>query len=167
MQTTSAESATNSTETKMTREEAVDETIRFHIYGSIATGLIPVPIIDFLGLTGIQLNLLKNLSALYEIPFAKGLVKNLIGALVGATVPSLYLSSLVKTIPIVGLGAGAVSTSVIAGASTYAVGKVFNRHFSEGGTFLTFDPEKARAFYMQMFKEGQQVAAEAAKKSAK
>ncbi len=45
-------------------------------------------------------------------------------------------------------------------ACTYAVGKVFSRHFAEGGTFLSFDPEEARAFYEEMFKEGQEVAAE-------
>jgi uncharacterized protein (DUF697 family) len=163
MQTKVEQPASDETETKLTLEEASDETIRYHVYGSIATGLIPVPVVDFLGIASIQLNLLKNLSELYEIPFSKDIVKNLIGALVGATVPSLYLSSLVKFIPVVGLGTGAVSTSVIAAASTYAIGKVFNRHFSEGGTFLTFDPEKARVFYREMFKEGQQVATEAAK----
>ena len=46
---------------------------------------------------------------------------------------------------------------LIAGASTYAVGKVFYRHFASGGTFLTFDPEKARAYYEEMFQKGKDV----------
>ena len=47
-----------------------------------------------------------------------------------------------------------VSTAVFAGASTYAVGKVFTEHFASGGTFLTFDPEKVRKYYEQEFAQG-------------
>jgi hypothetical protein len=47
------------------------------------------------------------------------------------------------------------------------VGKVFARHFAEGGTFLSFDPEKAKAFYEEMFKEGQEVAADIKKEKNK
>jgi len=34
---------------------------------------------------------------------------------------------------------------------------VFSRHFSEGGTFLRFDPKEAKAFYAQMFEEGRRM----------
>jgi uncharacterized protein (DUF697 family) len=139
-------------------EDAADETIKYHLYGALAVGLVPLPFVDFLGISAIQLNLLKNLSELYEVPFSKDMVKNLIAALIGATLPSAYLSSISKFAPLIGQSIGLISSSAIAGATTYAIGKVFNRHFAEGGTFLTFDPEKAHAFYEQMFKEGQQLA---------
>ena len=59
---------------------------------------------------------------------------------------------------------------VLAGAATYAVGKVFIQHFESGGTFLNFNPESVRGYYEAMFKEGQSVAEnmkkdESAKKS--
>lgn len=149
--------------TQKTLEDLANESIRFHVYGSLAVGLIPLPFVDFVGVGGIQLDLLKKLSEIYEVPFSKDMVKNLIGALAGATVPSLYAASMSKFVPII-QGLGVLSASAIAGASTYAVGKVFARHFSEGGTFLTFDPEKARAFYAEMFKEGQDLVKKATTK---
>ena len=48
---------------------------------------------------------------------------------------------------------------ILAGATTYAVGKVFTQHFATGGTFLNFDPETVREYYYEMFKEGQDLSA--------
>jgi len=52
---------------------------------------------------------------------------------------------------------------VVSGAFTYAIGKVFIQHFASGETFLTFDPEKVRDYYTEMFEEGKKVAAEISK----
>jgi len=68
-------------------------------------------------------------------------------------------ASLAKLIPGVGQAFGVATVSVSAAASTYAVGKVFMRHFSEGGTFLSLDSKAAKAFYAQMFAEGRRMAA--------
>jgi len=146
-----------------TPEKIADKLIRQHVYMSLGVGLIPIPFVDFIGVSGIQLNLMRKLSDLYTVPFSKDMVKNIIGALIGGAFPasagSLILASVSKIVPGVGLTVGAVCASTVSGASTYAVGKVFARHFAEGGTFLTFDPEKAKEFYEEMFKEGQEVAA--------
>jgi hypothetical protein len=42
----------------------------------------------------------------------------------------------------------------VAAASTWATGKVFIRHFESGGTFLDFDPAKARAYYAEEYEAG-------------
>jgi hypothetical protein len=47
----------------------------------------------------------------------------------------------------------------LAGASTYAVGRVFIQHFECGGTILSFDPEKVRAHFEKEFEEGKKVVA--------
>jgi uncharacterized protein (DUF697 family) len=133
-------------------------------------GVIPVPFVDFAAVSGIQLNLLRKLAQLYNVPFSKDMVKNLIAALIGGAAPASfgrYLTSMLKSIPVAGTIAGITGGVIVGGASTYAVGKVFDRHFSEGGTFLTFDPEKARAYYAEMFSEGKEVAAEILKKDQK
>ncbi len=147
-----------------TSENTADKLIKQHIYMSLGVGLIPVPFIDFVGVSGIQLNLMKKLSELYDVPFSKDIVKKIIGALIGGAFPasigSRIISSLSKTIPGVGQTLGTLCAATVSGASTYAIGKVFARHFSEGGTFLTFDPEQAQAFYEEMFKEGQEVVVE-------
>lgn len=144
-------------------KEKSKKLIRHHVYAGMGAGLIPVPFLDFAAVSGVQLNLLRKLSQLYHVPFSKDMVKNLIGALIGGAAPASmarYMSSLVKTSPGLGTLAGIAGATITGGASTYAVGKVFERHFSEGGTFLTFDPEKARAFYAEMFKEGKEVVAD-------
>ena len=48
--------------------------------------------------------------------------------------------------------------TILAGATTYAVGKVFIQHFESGGTFLNFNPDSVKEYYETMFKEGQSVA---------
>lgn len=141
--------------------ENIDQIIRNHVYSSMIVGFVPVPFLEFVAVTGIQLNMLRKLSNVYNIPFSKDLVKNLIGSLIGGVFPvsvgSRVAMSLIKIIPGFGIVFGSVSLSVAFGASTYAVGKVFNRHFAEGGTFLTFDPAQTKSFYWQMFKEGEKV----------
>ena len=157
-ETESPDKAANTTEIN------ADKTIRHHSYVSLGIGLIPIPFLDFVGVTGTQLNLLRKLAQIYNIPFSKDMVKNLIGALIGGAFPASagprIVFSFTKAVPGIGPALGAVSASAVSGACTYAVGKVFNRHFAEGGTFLSFDPEEAKIFYEEMFKEGQEVASE-------
>ncbi|MBF0203373.1 MAG: DUF697 domain-containing protein [Desulfamplus sp.] len=149
----------------MTKNEKTDNSantiINKHIYASSAVGLIPLPFLDFMGVSSIQLNMLRCLANEYNIPFNKDIVKHLTGTLIGGGLPATMGprlgASLAKMIPGPGMLFGSVSMSGASAASTYAIGKVFKRHFEEGGTFLTFEPEKAKEFYMQMFKEGETV----------
>jgi len=141
-------------------KETIDRLIRNHVYGSMTAGLIPLPMVDLIAVTGIQLNMVRKMAKLYRIPFSRERTKNIIFALVGGTVPavtSFPVASAVKAIPLIGFSLGAVSMPVISGASTYAVGKVFYRHFASGGTFLTFDAEKAKASYADMLQQGTKV----------
>jgi uncharacterized protein (DUF697 family) len=150
---------TKALETPVSSEQ-ISKLIRHHVYGSMAVGLVPIPMVDFLGVTGIQLNMVRKMAAYYDIPFSKDMTKNLIISLIGGAVPvsaALPVASSIKFFPIIGQTMGAVSMPVIAGASTYAVGKVFYRHFASGGTFLTFDPEKARTYYEEMFTKGKTI----------
>ncbi|MCI5157558.1 MAG: DUF697 domain-containing protein [Candidatus Electrothrix sp. AUS1_2] len=135
--------------------------IENHVCLSIGIGLLPIPFLDFVAITGIQLNLIKKLAELYHTPFFEEVGKNIIGALSGGyfstSIGSRILLSSAKTFPGIGIAVGAAGSAVVAGASTYALGRVFNRHFSEGGTFLGFDSDKARAFYQDMFQQGKEI----------
>jgi hypothetical protein len=51
-----------------------------------------------------------------------------------------------------------VTVSVFAGASTYALGEVFKKHFSSGGTILDFDPGRLKKMYKEKFEKGKKVA---------
>lgn len=150
---------------KEVSNEKLNKLIRHHVYGSMAVGLIPLPLVDFAGLTVVQLNLLRKLAQIYNVPFSKGVVKSILSSLVGGAVPMVISGplavSISKSVPAIGTTAGVVTMPIIAGASTYAVGKVFVQHFASGGTFLTFDPDKVKVYYTKMFKEGEKVAAAA------
>jgi uncharacterized protein (DUF697 family) len=150
--------------TDSTAFDNAEDLVKKSMYISMAAGIVPVPLFDFLAIAGIQLEMIRRLSHLYNVPFMEGKVKNLLGALIGGSFPSSVaplFAGLSKMIPIVGSTIGAVTLPLAAGASTYAVGKVFIQHFESGGTFLTFDPKSVRAYYEEQFKEGKTVAAKA------
>lgn len=138
-----------------------DNTIKNFLLGSMGIGLIPLPVIDFIGLTALQVALVKKLSKIYDVAFSKELGKSLICSLVGSATPMLLFkpaASLIKFIPIVGMTVGMVSMPALSGASTYALGKAFKKHFESGGTLLTFNPERMKKYYYEKFKEGKGVA---------
>ncbi len=87
------------------KKEEGEKIIRSHVLGAMGVGLIPIPLVDVIALTGVHLNMLRKLAKLYAIPFSKDSGKNLIASLLGGTIPvsvSGTLASLVKAIPIIG-----------------------------------------------------------------
>jgi len=154
-------------ETK-SKMELADDTIRRHMWTSMGFGLIPIPLVDFLSVTGIQLDMLRKLSSIYGVPFSSGKGKTIIASLLGGILPAalgLSVGSIIKVIPLIGQTAGALAMPALAGGSTYAVGKVFVQHFESGGTFLDFDPEKVKDYFARQFKEGQNIAADLKKEA--
>ncbi len=137
-----------------------DELIRKYMLGALGVGLIPIPIVDTAAVAAIQLQLLSRLAELYEVDFSSQIGKSLIASLVGGGMPVLAsgVSSRLLTglFPLQGRLAITLSMSAFAGASTYAVGKVFVQHFGSGGTFLTFDPAKVREYYEQQLARGRE-----------
>lgn len=162
---------TNEKETEMTTSEIlnwedrkveIDRLIKNHTYAAMGIGLIPLPVVDFLALTGLQIRLLYKLSRIYDVSFSKDRAKSIISSLVGSFVPIAAagpIASMVKIIPIIGQTTGALTMLATSGACTYALGRVFVQHFESGGTFLDFEPEKVKAYFAEQFKEGQKFAA--------
>ena len=143
-------------EERMARNDAL---VRKHALAAAGVGLIPLPAIDFIALTGLQANLLRKLSAAYDIPFSEELGKKLVGSLVSGYAPvalAMPVASLLKSVPLIGQTAGVLAMSIVAGASTYAIGKVFVQHFESGGTFLNFDPAAVREYFREQFREGRE-----------
>jgi uncharacterized protein (DUF697 family) len=133
-----------------------EQVIRYHVVGATALGLVPVPLLDLALISGVQLDMLYHLARVYEVSFSRQIGKSVIASLVGASL-SVPFSSAVKLIPVAGTILGGVTFCVVAGASTYAIGKVFVQHFESGGTFLTFDPEKVRSYYRHYYERGKVV----------
>jgi len=148
------------------RLDQASEIVRNRVYWSIGVGLVPIPIVDFAGLMAIQLEMVAKLAKLYDVPFQKNVGKHIIATLVGSAVPTLAagpLTGLIKFIPIIGFTTGAATMSIVGAASTYALGKIFTKHFALGGTLFNFDTDKMREDFKKTFKEGQQFAADLTK----
>lgn len=129
----------------------------------MGVGLIPVPLVDVVALMGIQLDMIKKISVEYGILFKQDRGKSIITSLMGglfSTQMGIGLSSLIKFIPIIGQTTGAVAMPIISGASTYAIYKVFVRHFESGGTILDLDPARVKSFFAEQFTKGKTATAD-------
>jgi len=147
----------------MQRQVRAEAIVRRNMYWALGAGAIPVPLLDFAAITGVQIKMLKQLSNEYEVPFLEHKVKNIAGSLVSASLSvgagTALVFSVLKVVPFIGTAAGIVSVSIAASAITYATGKVFIQHFESGGTFLDFDPKKVRERFKSELEQGKEVAA--------
>src|SRR5262245_38866670 len=137
-----------------------EQLIREHVIWSCGAGLVPVPIVDFVAVTAIQLDLIRQLCTLHGVSYQEGTGKVWVGALTGGALARIGASA-IKAIPGVGSLIGGLSMSIASGASTYAVGKVINRHFESGGTMSNLDVEQAKQGYANEYEEGKKVATKA------
>ena len=121
---------------------------RFALWSGVA-GLIPVPVVDVFAVGGLQIQLLRRISQIYDVPFSENRGKALIASLAGSMIPAtsgIGAASALKAVPVIGtIAAGFVMPALSAGA-TYAIGKAFIQHFASGGTLLDFNPPDYRDF---------------------
>lgn len=139
--------------------------IQNHVIYSMGAGMIPVPLADMVAVSGVQINMIRQLAKLYSIPFEETQTKALISALSGSIISKVGARTLVKFIPGIGSLLGGVAMGVVSGASTYALGEAFNFHFQTGGSILDFDTNKMKKFYDEQFEKGKKVAEDLKKQS--
>jgi uncharacterized protein (DUF697 family) len=152
-----------SEQNKSNRTVAADAVIRNHMIWSMGAGFIPVPIADLFAVGAIQLDMIRQMCKIYEVDFKQTEGKAIITALTGSGLARLGARA-VKFIPGVGSILGGITMSVLSGASTYALGEVFKKHFETGGTFLDFDPGRLKNYYNEKFEKGKEVAEQLRKK---
>src|SRR5215472_7600158 len=90
---------------------------RFSLYSGVA-GLLPVPVVDVAAVGGVQLQMLRRISQLYDVPFSKN----------------------------PGKAIGAMTAPALSVGATYVIGMTFVEHFARGGTLLDFEPPDHREF---------------------
>lgn len=146
------------------KEQKARKLVKNYMWWSMGAGLIPVPFVDLMAVSGVQLKMLAEVSKIYGIEFQENRGKAVVASLIGYVVPSTLsfgsVGSLLKAIPLVGTLVGAPSMVAFCGASTYALGKVFVQHFESGGTFLTFEPAKVKEHFQREYAEGCKLAAD-------
>ncbi len=111
--------------------------------------MIPVPVIDLVAVGGLQVQMVRRISQIYDVPFTENRGKALVASLAGALIPTtsgIGAASVFKVVPVLGtIAAGFVMPALSAGA-TYAIGRAFVQHFESGGTLLDFNPPDYREF---------------------
>ena len=144
--------ATNSDTSELTpehRAEMASKLVeRFAIWSGVA-GLIPLPIVDVLTVGGLQIQMVRRISQIYDVPFSENRGKALIASLAGTMIPAtsgIGAASTLKFVPLVGMVASAFVMPVLSAGATYAIGKAFIQHFASGGTLLDFNPPDYREF---------------------
>lgn len=130
-----------------------DRIIRTHVLWAMGAGLIPIPIVDIAAVTGIQLDMLKQIAHACGADYSQSSGKAFVSALTGSTFAAIG-SSVVKILPGVGTLLGGISMSVLSGASTYAVGQVARTQYASSGSLAGIDFERAKQAYKSAFKEG-------------
>ena len=132
-------------------------TINKYAIWSMGVSLVPLPLVDIVAISGLQLKMLSVLSRLYGVDFSENAGRAIIASLLGSVgAHSLRQGtfSLVRSIPLVGWIAGWFVMPATAGALTYAVGKVFVQHYGSGGTFLNFDAAAFKASFKEQYDKG-------------
>lgn len=143
-----------------TTNQQADDIIRNHAWFSTVPGFAPVPLLDLLGITAVQLDMIKQLCRIYEKEYdeqrGKAVVLSLGGAML-SRIPGYAFRSAFKAVPLVGWALGGVSLAAFAAAGTYAVGEVFKEHFDQGGALHDLNPESFRKFYREKWEEGKRM----------
>jgi uncharacterized protein (DUF697 family) len=145
------------------KNSTADGLIKEHVVWSVGAGLVPVPIVDFVAVTAIQVDLIRQLCTLWDVNYDEGTGKVWVGALTGGALARIGASA-IKAIPGIGSILGGLSMSVASGASTYAVGQVVKKHLAAGGTMSNLNVDDAKQTYESELEKGKAVAKEASEK---
>lgn len=138
-----------------------DSIIKNNVFLAMGAGLIPMPFVDMVAITSIELKMIHELARAYKFRFPTQMASyKVLISLIGGLGP-VYFSgrfhSTFKTIPLVGHAVASVLLSLSGGASVYAVGWAFRKHFESGGTFLNSDSQTLRKYFKDKYREGRTV----------
>ncbi len=142
------------------RGKHAETIIRNHVIWSMGAGMIPVLIADIFAVSALQLDMIRQLSRVYGVDFSETQGKAIVTSLTSSTIARVTAGSIIKVIPGLGSLLGGITVSAFAGASTYALGEVFKKHFETGGTILDFDPARLKKVYKEKFEKGKKVVEE-------
>ena len=118
------------------RQKRAAEIISKYANWSSAGGLIPVPYLDVLTVSGIQARMVMELALLHEVPFRPKLLKTATAAIAGGAAPhalsGVTASVVAKHVPGIGTIAGTIGMAGFSYVSTRILGQIFTRHFAAG-----------------------------------
>lgn len=142
------------------RAAEAEAIVHRNVLWSLGAGALPVPVVDILAVTGVQIKMLRELSDFYGTGFrpniAKKIVYSLLAGLGSVGLGVAVSSSVAKLVPGLGTTLGVVAVPVFAGAFTHSIGMIFVMHFESGGTIFNFDPHAMRAHFRQEYEKSRE-----------
>lgn len=140
-----------------------DLCIKNHVIAAMGVGLVPSFLVEVVGVTGIEVKMIRDLARIYAFPVPSKLIAYKVLISLVASIAPLYMAvrmqSAVKGLPVVGHAAYVGFLSVTSGAAVYAVGKIFQKHYESGGTFLGSGKPALQAQFKQDLEDGKKLAA--------
>lgn len=119
--------------------EEITKLIRRRANYAAGVGLLGLPLINFAGVTTIQVGLVKSLCTKYGKTFSETAARNIISGLLSSGAVSLAapaVGGVALAVPLVGLPLAIATAPVLNGVTTYALGHVFATHFAQGGSLV-------------------------------
>ena len=136
-------------DTPETREQMASKLVdRFALWSGVA-GLVPIPVLDVAAVGGLQIQMVRRISQIYDVDFSENRGKALIASIAGSMIPAtsgIGAASVLKAVPVIGTIAGGFVMPALSAGASYAIGKAFIQHFATGGTLLDFNPPDYRQF---------------------
>ena len=145
------------------KKEAANSSIQKHVLFAMGAGAIPLPLVDLAAVTAIQLDLVKQLSKIYDQNYSENIGKAFIASITSSTLARMG-ASIIKSIPGLGSVIGGVSMSIMSGASTYALGNVIATFFERNISLSDIDADMAKEMYEEKVEEGKKVVEDLQKK---
>jgi len=134
------------------------EVVRHNVAWSAGAGMLPIPGLDLVAITGVQLKMINELCAVYGISFKKSLARpiviSLIGSLGASMLAPVLASTTFKLVPGIGMLLSGTALAATSAGITYAVGNLFLDHFKSGGNLENFNLIAGRGIFKRKVKEG-------------
>jgi uncharacterized protein (DUF697 family) len=113
---------------------------------SVAAAILPVPYLDIAALGTVQVKMVRDLATAYgqdaNDQTLNGTISALLGTLGATQAGGALVGPALKLIPGGGSVLGSVTVGAFGSAATYAIGKIFVKHFENGGSISNFSAEK-------------------------
>ena len=133
------------------------EVIKHNVAWSAGAGMLPIPGLDIVAITGVQLKMINELCQTYDVPFNKSLARpiviSLIGSLGASMLAPVVASTTFKLLPGIGMLLSGTALAATSAGITYAVGHLFLEHFKTGGTLESFNLISGRGVFKSKVNE--------------
>ncbi|MEK8021179.1 MAG: DUF697 domain-containing protein [Candidatus Parabeggiatoa sp.] len=117
--------------TKQARTNRALKSVNKYVLLSGGVGLIPAPFFDQVVIAGLLAKMLSDLSQIYQVKLSNHKIKVIVASVLGGAHSSWithYMANYLKFVP----GINVMGRTIVSGAITYTIGRLFIRHFESG-----------------------------------